>query len=298
MRNEAFAISLDFTWKVARGGHHWVEESGKRYLCSVDAVEKPDWPGLFNRYQRVYRPLEERTGLFREFAKLKSTEKQILDFADRYGLLDDTSNVEVRTAFGRRQVRGESLEHWRKAIQALKTTVTLWDAISTNRNEKLLDLREALRSARLPLLVHQRFHVDDSDPAMAALSIIQTVTDEKLQRHVVIRLIFSDVGPGLHLSLQPQSLLGALWQQFAASLDGSKTFPKCAECGAPFEISHARKTGKRTDARFCNVPCRVNHSRGRQKQARRMHDAGRSEREIARELKTQLHVVKGWLGGS
>jgi hypothetical protein len=297
MRNEAFAIPLDFTWKVARGGHRWVEESGKRYLCSVDAVEKPDWPGLFNRYQRVYRPLEERTGLFREFAELKPTDKQILDFVDRYGLLDNTSNVSVRTSFGRRQVRGESLEYWRVEIQALKTALTLWDAIGANRNEKLLDLKEALRSAGLPLLVHQRFHFDDPDPGMAALSIIQTVTDEKLQRHVVIGLIFSDPGPGLRLSLQPQCLLGALWQQFAASLDGSKTFPKCAECGSPFEISHARKTGKRTDARFCDVRCRVNHSRSRQKQARRMHDAGRSEREIARELKTQLKVVKGWVGG-
>jgi len=297
MRNEAVAIPLDFTWGVTRSGHRWVKTCGKRHLCSVDALEKPDWPGLLNRYQRVYRPLEERTGLFREFAELKPTEKQILDFVDRYGLLDNTSNVEVRTAFGRRQVRGESLEHWRKEIQALKTSVTLWDAMSTNRNEKLLDFREALRSARLPLLVHQRFHVNDSDPAMAALSIIQTVTDEKLQQHVVIRLIFSDAGPGLRLSLLPQNLLGALWLQFAASLDGSKTFVKCAECGSPFEISHARKTGKRTDARFCDVRCRVDHSRGRQKQARRMHDAGRSEREIARELKTQLHVVKGWVGG-
>ena len=70
MRNQAFALPIEFSWKVARGGYRWIAESGKRYLCAVEALEKPDWPDPFDRYQQIYRPLEERTGLFRAITHL------------------------------------------------------------------------------------------------------------------------------------------------------------------------------------------------------------------------------------
>jgi hypothetical protein len=99
----------------------------------------------------------------------------------------------------------------------------------------------------------------------------------------------------LRVCLQPQNLLGALWLQFAASVDVLKSFLKCALCDAPFEISRDPRTGKRTDARFCSARCRVNHYRSRIERARRLRAAGRSEVEIARELKAQLSTVRAWL---
>lgn len=295
MRNQGFVIPIEFTWNVARCGYRWVTQSGERYLCAVDALEMPGGRDLLNRDQQTHRPLERHTGLFREFAALRPTEAQVLTFADRYGLLERGSNLECDTRFGRVAVHGEKLEDWKKEIMAMKAAVTLWDAISRGRKEKLAGFRRQFKLRSLPLEVQRRLHLDKDDPAMAAHSAVQRETDARLIRHVVSRLVFAGDQPRLQVCLAPQNLLGAMWLQFAASVDALKTFLKCAQCGAPFEISRSPTTGKRIDARFCSVRCRVNHNRGKKRQAHRLSEAGRSEREIARELKTRLRTIKGWL---
>jgi hypothetical protein len=71
MRNEkSFALPVEFTWKRARAGYQWSDTRRGRILYAVDAL-KPDWQNTFERYETTYRPLEERTGLFREFAALE-----------------------------------------------------------------------------------------------------------------------------------------------------------------------------------------------------------------------------------
>lgn len=295
MHNQAFAIPIEFSWKVARGGYRWITESGKRYLCAVDALEKPDWPDPFDRYQQIYRPLEERTGLFREFAELKPAETQILAFANRYGQLGQVINLKHDSRFGQIRVRGEMLEDWKREIQTIRSAVTVWDAIHDGNKKELARFKSLFDLPQLPLAARRRLHLDKADPLMAALAAIQRDADARLREHVAVRLVFSGDTPRLRVCLLPQNLLGALWLQFAASVDVLKSFLKCAQCGAPFEISRDPRTGKRTDARFCSARCRVNHYRGRIERARRLRDAGRSEVEIARELKTQLSTVRGWL---
>ena len=295
MPKESFAIPIEFTWSVARSGYRWITDAGEPYLCAVDAFEKPDWPGLPGRYHRSYRPLEERTGLFRELAELKPTKAQILVFANRCGQLDRLANLDSGTAFGLRRVRGEKLEDWKKEIQALKKATILWDTIASGGKAELADLRAKLDLPLVPLAARRRLHLDQADPAMVTLGMIQGTTDAYLQEHVAARFIFSGDDPRLRVFLEPKNLLGALWLQFAAAVDGLKNFAKCPQCGTPFEKSRDPSTGKRTDARFCSPRCRVNHYRGRIELAQRMRAAGRSHAEIARELKTQVSTVKGWL---
>ena len=295
MRNQAFALPIEFSWKVARGGYRWIVESGKRYLCAVDALEKPDWPDPFDRYQQIYRPLEERTGLFREFAELKPTEAQILAFANRYGQLGQVTNLKHDSRFGLIRVRGEMLEDWKREIQTIKSAVTLWDAINDGNKKELVRFRSQFDLLQLPLAVRRRLHLDKADPLMAVLGAIQRDADARLREHVAARLVFSGDNPRLRVCLMPQNLLGALWLQVATSVDVLKSFLKCAQCGAPFEISRAPRTGKRTDARFCSARCRVNHYRGRIERARRLRAAGRSEVEIAHKLETRLSTLRRWL---
>ncbi len=130
---------------------------------------------------------------------------------------------------------------------------------------------------------------------MTALAIIRSQCDLRLHRDVASRLLFAGNLPRLKISLQPQSLTAAIWLQFAIAIDNLKRYEKCAQCGTAFEVSRDPITGKRPDAQFCSPRCRVNRYRGRIESARRMHAAGRSAREIALELKTQIRTVKGWL---
>lgn len=296
MRNEqAFAIPIEFSWNVAARGYRWISQSGKRYLCAIDALEQPDWPGMLGTYERTYRPLEERTGLFREFVELKPTEAQILEFANRYGQLGLHVDLPHEAPFGLTLLRCETLEAWKQEIEDLTSAVSLWDALAAGRREELARFKGQFDLEQLPLAFQRRFHLDEDDPAMAALSAIQTRAEARLIKNVAARLLFPGNRPRLRVCLTPLNLLGAIWLQFVAAVDVLKRFQKCAQCGAPFEISRDPRTGKRIDARFCSTRCRVNQYRDRIERARRLRVAGRSDAEIARELGTRAGIVKSWL---
>jgi hypothetical protein len=299
MRNTpAFAIPLEFNWKVERGGYRWFNQAGKKLLCPAAPFARPDWPDPFGRDCRTYRPLLEHTGLFREFAALPLSETAIRDFADRYGQLGDGKDIPIETRSGERVLREEALEHWKGEITDLRWAVALWDAISTHDQDQLKKLVATLKQPQTPLGVQQRLYLENVDPAMTALAIIRNHCDARLGRVVIPRLLFEGNRPRLRLSLEPQNLLSALWLQFAVAIDGLRRFAGCAQCGAPFEISRALKTGKRTDARFCRVACRVNHYRTRVARAHQLSAAGCSISAIARDLNTPIQTVRNWLRSS
>jgi hypothetical protein len=297
MRSEQFVLPLFFSWKVAHRGYRWIDHNGGRRLCAVDALERPDWHGVFDPYQ-TQQPLLERTGLFREFVELQPSEPHILGFANKFGVLTDGQDLTVDTDFGRTLVHGETLQLWQDEIRALSLAVSLWDAISVGGNRLAAELKAALVKRELPLAVQRALHVTDDDPIMTALSAIQRQTDAHLRRHVDSRLLFRENQPRLQLRLQPVNLLGALWLQFALAVDLVKRFVKCAECGAPFEVSRGLRTGKRPDAKFCSARCRVGHYRGRIEQAQRLRSAGLSPKQIASKLNARVSVINGWLEAS
>jgi hypothetical protein len=120
MRNEAgLALPVLFTWKVARAGYRWIDAKGGRFLCAVDALQ-PDWHNLFERYETTYRPLEQRTGLFGEFANLEPTERDVLAFEIGSGCLRPVAisssirslvpyqRTEILFSFGKRRSRASN----------------------------------------------------------------------------------------------------------------------------------------------------------------------------------------------
>jgi hypothetical protein len=291
MRSQQFGLPIFFTWKVAHRGYRWIDYKGGRWLCAIDALARPDF--VFEQYQ-TQQPLLERSGLFRELAELQPREPEILDFVNNFGLLTEGQSLSVNTEFGRMPVQGESLQFWQDEVHALKLTVSLWNTVSTGGNQLATELKAALAKLELPIFVQRALHLTDDDPLMTALSLIQRQTDAHLRADVDSRLVFSGGQPRLHLRLQPTTLLGALWLQFALAIDLLKRFVKCAECGSPFEVSHGQSSGKRTDAKFCSPRCRVGHYRGRIEQAQRLR-LSLPPKEIARRLNTSLGVINRWL---
>jgi hypothetical protein len=125
--------------------------------------------------------------------------------------------------------------------------------------EALVEFQAKANSPELLLAAGRSWHLDDADPAMPALPTIQRIADSRLQEHVATRLLFQGDPPRLGISLMPHNLLGALWLRFSAAVGALKTFNKCPQCGAPFELSRDPQTGKRRDARFCSARCGVGH---------------------------------------
>ena len=68
------------------------------------------------------------------------------------------------------------------------------------------------------------------------------------------------------LRIVPRSLLGAMWLQFAQTLDGSRFHKPCKECSKWFEVS-TEKTGKRTNREFCSDTCKSTNYRRRKAEA-------------------------------
>lgn len=287
---DVFAIPVSFAWRVSRAGYSWTPDTtGRRVLCAADAAQG-GWPNSL-----AYRPLERRTGLFHEFARLQPSETSVVAFANRFGLLEEGANLHLPSKPQAVRAHGETLEFWKSEIQTLRFAVELWDAfMSGNRNE-IVGLSSARVTERFPLALRQRLNLVDLDAPQAALEAIQDLTDDKLRRHVETRLLRPEDSFRPKVFLVPCTLLGALWLQFAAAVDARKVFIECQQCGAPFELSRAPGSGKRSDARFCTDRCRVAHHRQRVEQARRMKSQGSSPAQIARKLKTDTEVVKGWL---
>jgi hypothetical protein len=268
-----------------------------RFLCAVDAL-KPDWHPLFDRYETTYHPLEEQTGLFFDFAALEPAEAEIQAFANRFGLLTTGDDHPVDSEFGPVMVHGESLEFWKEQVDAFRIVVVFWDAVLSGKRHDIEKFRDSLLAPQLPLVVQQRLHLVEEDPAMAVLSTIQRIVDSRLRERVEVRLLFKGNQPQLGGALMPQDLIGALWLQFAAAIDARKTFSTCRQCGTHFELSRDPETGKRRDSRYCTARCRVAHYRGRIEKAQQLKVKGLTPAQIARELGTQVRTVNGWLKGS
>ena len=291
MTSIRFAPAMDFHWKVAVGGYEWIDSEKGRLLRAVDA-RQPDWNYSSDRYLRAYRPLNERSGLFWQFAELDTTEEAIKKFADNSGLLGARPDLELGAQLG--PIEGEPLTVWKREIEELQQAVILWRVTTSSSKKLLRQLKTRLSPRDAPLAVQRYLHVEKKDPAMFFLGLIQKATDLRLGKQVLTRLLFAGNNPRLNLVLQPQSLLGALWLQFAATVDAQKSFSRCPRCGVMFEVSHDT-CGKRRSARFCSARCRVAHYRGRIDRARQLKGEGTSVPEIARALNTRIPTVRNWL---
>jgi hypothetical protein len=288
-----FVPSLNFTWRRAVGGYHWIDTGQDRRLCAVDSSQ-PDWSFDQERYIKEYHPLEEHSGLFLEFTALDATEESIRQFANRFGLLGARLDPRAGAVLVAHQAQPEPFQLWKREIEELGRAILRWRMVATGNRNLLRKLKRKLASQDTPLAVQNYRHVNDKDPAMFFLSAIQHDTDTRLTEHVLTRVLFAGNTPRLNVVLQPQSLLGCLWLQFAAAVDSKKAFAKCRQCDVPFEVSRD-PSGKRRSARFCSDRCRVAHYRGRIDTARRLKDEGTPLSEIARALHTKISTVRGWV---
>ena len=94
--------------------------------------------------------------------------------------------------------------------------------------------------------------------------------------------------------VRPESLLVAMWLQFARAVEGGFEFRSCAVCHKLFEISPP--VTRRTRL-HCSDACKLAAYRQRQVDARKMYSTGMTFKEIAQELRSEVATVRKWLTG-
>ena len=206
--------------------------------------------------------------------------------------------------------RGERLSTWVGQIRIMRETIDLWDLARASDMQGLSRYIEWEGSSTIrlrpqndaggvietisswdiaPELMHRFRPGDLIQPALVA-------TQRRINRQIAAapRLLWNHKEGRSDLHILPNSLIGALWLQFAQAVDGDRKYRRCAECRTWFEISPETARVTRT---YCSNACRSKAYRKRQLEAEQLHAQGIPVEEISRRLESDIKTVSGWIGG-
>ena len=314
---------IDLKWTVPVQGFMWIERPGirpggrgklvttlGRWLIPCDSVSPPDG----RSYNTANCP-----ALFRSFAELATTEEAVASFANEYGFLTDGQARVLRAIDC--TPRGESLDLWANEIRDMRHVLRWAERARVRDHRWLAQFLTIQRGSDGEELLH-KFHDSKSfgelliasnnrNPAVlehfragritqTAQETLVTLLNERLQVcRVQIQLrsrlgISVDSGrPWSEQSFVPEDLLSALWAQVAQAVHGAKEYRQCEHCSEWFELTEQR----RGDAKFCRDACRSRAYRARKMKAIHLKQQGVTERDIAKQLQTDVNTVKSWIAG-
>jgi hypothetical protein len=321
-------IPLQFGWRVAQGGYHWVDshpvfehnEQRQPFLTDGRPI------GAAGHRVRQYLPLTEFPGLFRVFAETEPNQDGIKAFADRFGPLGGDIAKQI-PLYGQPNAQGtpiglgEPRASLRNEILMMNYAVGIWEparAGDVATLERVIHWKPDGAGVEIaghpdvprgqlpeaPARVERAWiagtHLGDDvlgrfisgDLVKPALHYVQSTINEKLEGRASPRLLWDAKRERLGLYIVPDGLIGALWLQFARAVERDSRFRQCAECGIWFELAPGTA---RADKLYCSTPCRTKAYRKRQAEAARLHGEGRSLDDIARALESAPDTVRGWI---
>jgi hypothetical protein len=124
------------------------------------------------------------------------------------------------------------------------------------------------RLQQMILPVPGLFRADDV--ITPASFMVQRWINEHLKEHAAPSVVYDLDLQKRVIQIIPDSLLSAMWLQFAQAVEGNKDYRSCKECGRWFELS-SRQADHRTKRReFCSDPCKSRDYRKRKELAAKM----------------------------
>ena len=276
-------------WDV-RDGKKLVPYEGKPMLrCAppwtdgAHALLLRDRPGS----SKVIFPTSVDGSLFRNFSMIDPVPDRILDFANRFGSL-----------YSGRAMTNEPFSEWQFEIRSMRFLVQLWDDVVSGRLSakfkpyfpRVLGVME-LSKDLLPLENYLPFNEKADGFSVSAVrsNSAPIIAAEAFLKRTIARCVtqhgchFSLLGEISHCKfvMQPTSLIGAMWLQFALAISKRQRDRACEVCGHYFELS---LDASRSDRRYCDNACRNKALRLRQKAARELRGAEKTPSQIAKAL--------------
>lgn len=317
---------VGFEWFATKGFPSKQMDAGVEGVYLVDRM-KPGVPNTVRNY-----PAVKETGLFRRFAATEPTKDGVLAFANAYGFLGGEVTIPVQIPVENEPNNyflgsGETLEGWGAEILAMRHMVEVWEAARAGDSETLAEFirwkgkaakgedawphtevayrgprsRFERHAATFPIASETanpetlaRFQ--PGDVVLPAWYALQRFVNKKLAEHGAVPKMLWHIHPRkseLEMHFVPQSLIGAMWLQFAHGITGNKEYRQCEQCGRWFEVA----AEVRQDGKFCQGACRSRAYRARQSEARKLRAAGMAFGEIAKRLNSDAKTVRGWVQG-
>jgi hypothetical protein len=295
----------EFAWNKPEDGAGFTWDP-RRYREGALVASPGDHPW------KRYAPLREEPALFRVFAATDPTPGGVVAFANRYGRLGPTGKhvADEGDAFA------EPFGTWRLEILKMRDLTSLWDMLRAN---DVAGLRERVRWERARVVYlrpadsdgprpiasmkppgqSEEVGIRPGDPVRPAWAYLAGKVNLAMSGLVMSPLVYDRGHEHPVLRLRPANLLGALWAQFARAIDGDKQYRQCPACGTWMEISPApgltNAKSYRTSRKTCSDKCRVWVHRQHQERARELHAAGKTAKQIAKELGSDVDTVKKWV---
>ncbi len=236
---------------------------------------------------RVYEPLT-MSGLFCDFAEVTPDDDGILAFANQHGFLGHTLSQAVAPKIRRGEsvpiTVGEQVSAWQEEIRHLKSALRVWRAVQARDSGYLSKIVVWRNSTSVRLCVDENRswianpdlnpHLLQRFPAGDLVGptqyYIQKLINDKLETYPTTpRLLWfrQNAATSLRLFIVPQSLISAMWLQFAKAVDGNRDYRRCSQCQRWFELGGGVI---RSDATYCSNACRQRrYRRERQQQHKR-----------------------------
>ncbi len=282
---------LTFVWPVPAAGYRWedtapVSDVSQRGRFLTDGVPIGQLQDL-----TYYAPLQSEPALFKTFANLEPTEDGILEFANKYGDLGAATETII---LGNSLGRGERIDLWTREVEAMREAVNLREAamrgdLAYLRTRIVWDedgkrVRYQAPGGRGGSVIAMKTDLPDrfntrmgnlipGDPVLPALLYVQEQVNERLAAHAAARLLWGDRWlrgkrkSWFHLHVVPKNLLGAMWLQLAAAVEGKREYRQCAApgCNRWFEL---KPDTNRPDKIYCSDACKSRAWRAREKDRR------------------------------
>ena len=327
---------FSFEWSRAIEGYQWW-----RFEPEHDA---PDLPFLDSDAAWVleakdggtenYRPLEEFTGLYRQFAELAPKQEPVLAFADRCGHLgsDLVKNPEDWDDAGldsRRQVIGERLSNWAEHIRVMKDAVEVWDLVATGDIKNLVRLeREQHLFTSVPEHRVQESTLVEQPHAEETLGDVQHRDDDPRSPYVAGHPVQFDAGSpsaiiatgrtfvtnevNIHLleqgvtpRLEVDPSGGPRFYVVPRTLLGAMWLQFAESISQQKEYRRCREcstpfeistAGARSDSKFCTAACKSTFHNSKRRKVRELRSKGHLLQKIAKQFDTDIPTLKKWLG--
>ncbi len=328
-------MQADFTWHVPQYGFEWIcnEEEEDYLLAPCPVTIEPKKKGRPRLPTFTYSPLLEYTGLFGTFANLPLSTDGILQFANKYGSLDEMSPLLIRDrqepTVGIAIGRGGRFKHWCREIVAMQKAIDLWNGVKGQNREELqrhiawsrdaqdgpmvhyhshpecdtaeLAIMEAEREEAFEILIASNSVNKDwlekmtpQNTILAARLALKQLIEEKLEQGLSSKMIIKPDGQDLAWSFVPANLKTAMWLQFARAVTEKLQYHCCPVCKMCFELSPPIVRNTRL---FCSDACKSRGYRQKQDRARQLFAQKKTFPEIARELDSDVSKVRRWITG-
>lgn len=291
-------VAPDYEWKATDDGP--IDYSPPHFIPEQPFTAADAGPlGLvLQPHQGEHARITYRDGesWYLEFSELPIDDlPRLAAFARKRGLL---GRVRVQRQHGTTHVEGEPWEYWATEILRMRHAIALRKQLSVDPQhdhstrwdhepgyQAVLRAREASADAW--------HHALGTQPRSRLSKIV-----EPQLAGIHPRLKTADDGT-IALSFEPDSLLSAMWLQFALTAHAGAEIRQCPRCLRQFEVGWKATIGahRRSHSIYCeNSNCKLIQSRKRHRETLRLgRETNRTTRSIAKEVGSTEQQVLTWL---